>query len=189
MVPVPLRQEPEDPHGGSQNSTAPLEIWESGLNETPSQGRSALLDCQAPPPPSRNLWGPKKAIRVPQGPKRQSSQPDRPHWGIRAPPLPVPGSQTSLRRPGHRTPRQSAQGPLSTGTYESLLPPPPGTPGTGSQHPRPPPSGSRCPPSSPPSLKPRVSEAALASPWQQESILRWEHTAPVAAPPHPAPLT
>lgn len=63
-----------------------MEIWKSGLNEPPSQGRSALLDSQAPPPPSRNLWGPKKAIRVPQGPKRQSSQPDRPHWGIRAPP-------------------------------------------------------------------------------------------------------
>lgn len=33
----------------------------------------------------------------------------------------------------------------------------------------------------------RVSEAALASPWQRESILRWEHTAPAAAPPPPRP--
>ncbi|KAM7232891.1 hypothetical protein CapIbe_015027 [Capra ibex] len=82
----PKTQEPGDPHAGFQNSTALLEIWKSGLNEPPSQGRSALLDSQAPPPPSRNLWGPKKAIRVPQGPKRQSCQPDRPHWGIRAPP-------------------------------------------------------------------------------------------------------
>lgn len=190
MVPVPLRQEPEDPHGGSQNSTAPLEIWESGLNETPSQGRSALLDCQAPPPPSRNLWGPKKAIRVPQGPKRQSSQPDRPHWGIRAPPLPVPGSQTSLRRPGHRTPRQSAQGPLSTGTYESLLPPPPGTPGTGSQHPRPPPSGSRCPPLLTPQPEAsRLGGRARVAMATGVYFALGTHSSRRSAPPHPAPLT
>lgn len=87
------------------------------------------------------------------------------------PPLAGPGPRPSVR--GERVPAS----PSSRSPWDRA------------PAPLPPPSGSRCPPTSPPSLKLSVSEAALASPWQQESILRWEHTAPAATPPPPRPST
>ena len=188
----PKTQESGDPHGGSQNSAAPVEIWESGLRGAPSQGppvkapQPLEILSPWPPAPTSNLGDLRRQPLNPPETQESEPSPARPHRGIRVRPHPHPRQSWNPRPlpegPVRGTRRQSAQHPLSPGTEES---PPPRS----SRRPRPPPSGSRCPPSSPPSLMPRVSEAALASPWQQESILRWEHTAPAAAPPHPAPPT
>lgn len=99
-----------------------MEIWKSGLSTGPQSGPLSPFRFSGSPTPSRSLWGAQKAIRVPQGPKRQSSQPDRP-IGESEHPLNVPGSQTSLRRPGPRTPRQSARALSPQGPRSPLLPP------------------------------------------------------------------
>lgn len=113
--------------------------------------------------------------------------------GLRALNQPASSEESETSKPENQSPETGVRVPSTPspkGLRSPSLPPPPGPPGTGRQRPQPPLSGSRFPPSSSPILKRRVSEAALASPWQQESILRWEHTAPPQrAPPHPAPPT
>lgn len=168
----------------SQNSAAPLEIWESRFYGHRPQSRplSPLIIEVLVLHPTPNLGD----LR-----RQPLSLPGTQVSELSASPPPLgnqissnPGSQTPPRRPGPAPSTLSAQGPRSPS-----LPPPPGVPRTGCWRPRPPPSGSRFSSLLTPSLKLRVLEAALVSPWQQESILRWEHTAPAAAPHHPAPPT
>lgn len=97
-----------------------------------------------------------------------------------------PNLKTSPQKPVSECPAPLL--PRDLGVPASPLLQDPLGPGVSAPSPRFPDPG--FPPSSSPILKRRVSEAALASPWQQESILRWEHTAPPQrAPPHPAPPT
>lgn len=132
-------------------------------------------------PPHPQPWEPKKTTsESPRDPGVRALNQPAP-TGESEPPqlwIPDPSQKAGFPDPASERPAPSLQGPRSPS-----FPPPPEAPGTGRWRPGPPPSGSRCPPSSSLSLKHRVLEAALASPWQQESILCWEHTAPAAAPP------
>lgn len=151
----------------TQNSAAPLRSECSNSTDAPPPAprQTLTLDSQTP----SSAWGPLKASRVRQRCKDQSNPID---------------NQT------HPPPPRilAAQPPPTSHLAQYTLPGDLGVPsilrsplGHGRRSP-----GPRVPDPGVPSAHPARSlrlEAALASPWQRESILRWEHTAPSAAPP------
>lgn len=144
-------QKPGVPHGGLPEFCSPLGNLGVGTLRTPQSGplsplRFALL---APPNLWFKPWGPKKATsESPRDPGVRALSQPAPHWGIRAPQPWIPEPSQKARSPSPR--RRSAQHPSPQGPGSPGLPLAPGAPGTRRLRPRPPPSGSRCPPSSPP---------------------------------------
>lgn len=159
----------------TQNSAAP---WRSECSNStdappPPPRQTLTRDSQIPSP----AWGPLKASCVRQRCKDQSNPIDN---QTHPPPPRILAAQPPPKRPGTSHLAQNTL-PGDLGIPAILRSPL----GHGRRSP-----GPRLPDPGVPSAHPARSlrlEAALASPWQRESILRREHTAPSPAPPtHPA---
>lgn len=189
MVPAPPRRRSPGIHIGAPRILQPP--WKSGSwdsTDPPVRAPQPLQSLSPPPAPTASL-GAQEGNLSPPGTQASELSARPPRIGETEPPhpwIPDPSQKSRSPDPAVRAPSTPSLR-RDLGVLASPLLQEPLGPGAGAPGPRL--SDPGVPPSSPPSLKLRVSEAALASPWQQESILRWEHTAPAAAPPHPAPPT